>query len=36
MTRTGVLELPRADFRHADATNFRHALPALSDPPTID
>lgn len=36
MTRTGVLELPRADFRHAHATNFRHALPALSDPHTID
>lgn len=36
MTRTGALELPRADFRHIRAADFRHALPALSDPHTID
>ncbi|SEE45561.1 hypothetical protein SAMN04490220_7900 [Rhodococcus jostii] len=36
MTRTGVLGLPGANFRHAYATNFRHALSAATDPHTID
>ena len=36
MTRTGVLESPRANFRHVPAFNFGHALPAVSDPHTID